>query len=90
MRLTVEQLHVTLDRQPILRDVELDVPSGAVVGLVGPNGSGKSTLLRAVYRSLRPRTGVVRVGGDDIWTLSPGTPHAGPPRYCRTAAACRG
>ncbi|WP_326811077.1 ABC transporter ATP-binding protein [Streptomyces scopuliridis] len=71
MRLTVEQLHVTLDRQPILRDVELDVPSGAVVGLVGPNGSGKSTLLRAVYRSLRPRTGVVRVGGDDIWTLSP-------------------
>ncbi|MFI6702321.1 ABC transporter ATP-binding protein [Streptomyces sp. NPDC050509] len=70
MRLTIEQLHITLDRQPILRDVELDVPPGAVVGLVGPNGSGKSTLLRAVYRSLRPRTGVVRVGGDDVWTLS--------------------
>lgn len=70
MRLTVEQLHITLDRQPILRDVGLEVPPGAVVGLVGPNGSGKSTLLRAVYRSLRPRTGVVRVGGDDVWTLS--------------------
>ncbi|MCL7381264.1 ABC transporter ATP-binding protein [Streptomyces sp. 35G-GA-8] len=70
MRLTVEELHITLERQPILRDVTLDVPPGTVVGLVGPNGSGKSTLLRAVYRSLRPRTGVVRVGGDDVWTLS--------------------
>ncbi|WP_405796481.1 ABC transporter ATP-binding protein [Streptomyces sp. NBC_01506] len=70
MRLTVEQLHITLDRQPILRDVALEVRPGDIVGLVGPNGSGKSTLLRAVYRSLRPERGVVRVGGDDVWTLS--------------------
>ncbi|KOV60468.1 ABC transporter ATP-binding protein [Streptomyces sp. MMG1121] len=70
MKLTVEQLRITLDRVPILRDVRLEVSSGDVVGLVGPNGSGKSTLLRAVYRSLRPAAGVVRVGGDDVWALS--------------------
>ncbi|MGQ4360531.1 ABC transporter ATP-binding protein [Streptomyces sp. SAS_272] len=71
MKLTVEQLHITLDRHPILHDVALEARPGDVVGLVGPNGSGKSTLLRTVYRSLRPRHGVVRVDGDDVWALSP-------------------
>ncbi|MFF7159723.1 ATP-binding cassette domain-containing protein [Streptomyces sp. NPDC008139] len=70
MRLTVDQLHITLDHRPILRDVTLEAAKGDIVGLVGPNGSGKSTLLRAVYRSLRPAGGVVRVGGDDVWALS--------------------
>lgn len=71
MKLIVDRLHVTLDRNPILRDVSLEARKGDVVGLVGPNGSGKSTLLRTVYRSLRPADGVVRVGEDDVWELSP-------------------
>ncbi|MER5550683.1 ABC transporter ATP-binding protein [Streptomyces sp. NPDC002793] len=71
MKLTVDHIHVTLDHNPILRDVSLEVRKGDIVGLVGPNGSGKSTLLRTVYRSLRPAGGVVRVGGDDVWELSP-------------------
>ncbi|MEV2246246.1 ABC transporter ATP-binding protein [Streptomyces sp. NPDC049970] len=71
MKLTVDHLHVTLDHNPILRDVSLQVRKGDIVGLVGPNGSGKSTLLRTVYRSLRPADGVVQVGGDDVWELSP-------------------
>ncbi|WP_060886557.1 ABC transporter ATP-binding protein [Streptomyces caniscabiei] len=71
MKLTVDRLHVTLDRNPILRDVSLEAREGDIVGLVGPNGSGKSTLLRAVYRSLRPVGGAVRVGEDDVWRLSP-------------------
>ncbi|MCL2730442.1 MAG: ABC transporter ATP-binding protein [Actinomycetia bacterium] len=70
MRLSVDQLRVVLDGVPILREVRLDVETGDVVGLVGPNGSGKSTLLRAVYRSLRPAGGAVRVGEEDVWTLS--------------------
>ncbi|MFC8428138.1 ABC transporter ATP-binding protein [Streptomyces sp. NPDC057253] len=71
MKLTVDGLHITLDRTPILHDVHLEADKGGIVGLVGPNGSGKSTLLRAVYRSLRPTEGVVRVGEDDVWSLSP-------------------
>lgn len=70
MRLTLERLGVLLDRDPVLRDVDLEVAPGSFVGLVGPNGSGKSTLLRAVYRSLRPEAGTVRVDGDDVWELS--------------------
>lgn len=71
MRLTVDQLHIALARRPVLRDVALEVRPGSITGLIGPNGSGKSTLLRAVYRSLRPERGVVSVGGDDVWGLSP-------------------
>jgi iron complex transport system ATP-binding protein len=52
-------------------DITFSVAPGEMVGLIGPNGSGKSTLLRAVYRLLRPAAGVVRLGGDDVWQLSP-------------------
>jgi iron complex transport system ATP-binding protein len=71
MELSVDHLHVLLERHPVLRDVSLRVRKGDIVGLVGPNGSGKSTLLRTVYRSLRPAEGVVSVGQDDVRELSP-------------------
>ena len=35
-------------REPVLRDIDLDVPAGQRLLLVGPSGSGKSTLLRAL------------------------------------------
>ncbi|MFF8641265.1 ABC transporter ATP-binding protein [Streptomyces sp. NPDC015345] len=70
MDLRIEGLGVVIDGKSLVRDLSLDAGSGEVVGLVGPNGSGKSTALRCVYRALRPATGAVRVGGDDIAGLS--------------------
>ncbi|MFF8653514.1 MULTISPECIES: ABC transporter ATP-binding protein [Streptomyces] len=70
MELRIEGLGVVIDGKSLVRDLSLDAGSGEVVGLVGPNGSGKSTALRCVYRALRPATGTVRVGGDDIAGLS--------------------
>ncbi|MGI9029400.1 MAG: ABC transporter ATP-binding protein [Ilumatobacteraceae bacterium] len=48
-----------------LRDVELHVERGEVVGLVGPNGAGKTTLLRIIATLLDPTTGYVRIDGSD-------------------------
>jgi iron complex transport system ATP-binding protein len=50
--------------------VDLEVRSGEVVGLVGPNGSGKTTLVRAASRALRPSTGRILVGGEDLYAMS--------------------
>ena len=63
-------IDVELGGQPILRDVEVTVRHGEVVGLVGPNGAGKSTLLRVVTGMLRPSAGTVAIGGDALDALA--------------------
>ncbi|MER7664200.1 ABC transporter ATP-binding protein [Streptomyces sp. NPDC096193] len=70
MDLTLDGLSVVTDGRSLVRDLSLRVDSGRVVGLVGPNGSGKSTALRCVYRALRPSSGTVWVGGDDLSRLA--------------------
>jgi ABC-type polysaccharide/polyol phosphate transport system ATPase subunit len=46
-----------------LRDVSLDVPQGAGLGVIGRNGAGKTTLLKLISRVTWPTTGKVRVAG---------------------------
>src|SRR5881296_1508698 len=53
-----------------LRDISLKVGSGAFVALVGPSGCGKSTLLNIVAGLLRPTSGRVRVGGEELAGLN--------------------
>ena len=47
----------------------LRVPRGQIVGLIGPNGAGKTTLFNCISGLLRPDTGTVRMGADDISAL---------------------
>jgi len=46
-----------------LRDIDLDIPRGATVGILGVNGSGKSTLLQIICSILQPTGGAVEVRG---------------------------
>ncbi len=50
-----------------LRDVDLALAAGGIVGLVGPNGAGKSTLLKTWIGFERPTAGEARVFGADPW-----------------------
>jgi ABC-type polysaccharide/polyol phosphate transport system ATPase subunit len=46
-----------------LRDINLNVPHGQVLGVIGPNGSGKSSLLRVLAGISPPTKGTVEIDG---------------------------
>ena len=49
--------------RPVLRDVTLSIPRGAVVGIMGQSGCGKTTLLRIIMAGYLPTGGTARVLG---------------------------
>src|SRR5499433_2815214 len=50
----------------ILEGISLQVGEGELVCLLGGNASGKSTTLKTILGIVRPRTGQVLLGGDDV------------------------
>jgi ABC-2 type transport system ATP-binding protein len=60
--ISVRGLRVVRGGREVLPDLDLDVESGTVTGLLGPSGSGKSTLIRAIV-------GVQIVAGGDVAVL---------------------
>ncbi len=50
-----------------LKDANLSVAPGEVVGLIGPSGSGKSTLLKCLGAVIEPSAGRMLIGGDTIY-----------------------
>ncbi|MDA8046906.1 MAG: ATP-binding cassette domain-containing protein [Actinomycetota bacterium] len=54
-----------------VRDVDLAVPPGRIVGLVGPNGAGKSTLFGVLSGLLTPTTGKVYMHGQEVTDARP-------------------
>lgn len=50
----------------VLDEVDLEIPTGTVMGLLGPNGAGKTTAVRIVTTLLRPNAGSVHVAGVDV------------------------
>jgi iron complex transport system ATP-binding protein len=55
--------------RPVFPALDLSIEAGSFTVLVGPNGSGKSTLLYAVGGLLRPRSGKVLMGGEDLYRM---------------------
>lgn len=54
-----------------LKNVSLEIPSGASVAIIGKSGSGKSTLMHAMSGLDRPQEGEVVINGQDILKLKP-------------------
>ncbi len=66
MLLKVRDIHVDIDRIPILRGVSLDVDKGETVVLLGRNGAGKTTTMRSIMGILPKRKGKIVFDGVDI------------------------
>ena len=54
MNIKTENINVTLEKNNILKGINIEVDNKEFVGIIGPNGSGKSTLLKCIYRILKP------------------------------------
>ncbi len=67
--LEVQDLHVSYGAITALRGVSLAVGQGEVVALIGANGAGKTSTLRAISGMLKPRSGRIRLGEQEIQGL---------------------
>jgi phosphonate transport system ATP-binding protein len=52
-----------------LESVDLEIPSGQVIGLIGPSGAGKSTLIRCINRLVEPSEGRISLDGREVTGL---------------------
>jgi ABC-2 type transport system ATP-binding protein len=58
--------------------IDLEVPAGAVLGMLGPNGSGKTTLIRMLLGLTRPTAGSAELLGESVpGALAKALPHVG-------------
>jgi len=70
MSIIVEQLNITLNKQTILDDMSLTLPTSKITAILGPNGSGKSTFLKSIARLISPRQGSITLQGREVSTYS--------------------
>ena len=59
----VADMTAVYHEQPVLWDVDLEVPAGVLMAIVGPNGAGKTTLIKCVLGLIKPVAGSVRIQG---------------------------
>lgn len=66
MNIKAENINITLEKNNILKDINIEVDNKEVVGIIGPNGSGKSTFIKCIYRVLKPSDGAILLDKVDI------------------------
>lgn len=62
----IEHLSKKFHDNVVLEDINLEINTGDVVGIIGPSGTGKSTLLRCINRLELPEAGVIYMDGKEI------------------------
>lgn len=61
--LIIEKLTKAYDKEPVLTELDLEVPTGTIFGLIGPNGAGKSTLIGILTGLLDYNQGSIVING---------------------------
>ncbi len=62
----IQNLTISYHKKPAVRGVELQIPSGKIVGIIGPNGAGKSTLLKGILGLIPKDNGLVQINGQPV------------------------
>ena len=59
--IAIEHINKSFGAQQVLKDINLEIPAGQVLGLLGPNGAGKSTLMKILIGLWKPDSGSASV-----------------------------
>ncbi|WP_052287776.1 ATP-binding cassette domain-containing protein [Hyperthermus butylicus] len=65
MQIQLINTSYSVDGEPILEDININIQGPALVQVIGPNGVGKTTLLRIMAGLIKPTKGIVRVCGSE-------------------------
>jgi branched-chain amino acid transport system ATP-binding protein len=68
--LSVRSVAVRFGGVQALADVSFSVEAGELIGLIGPNGAGKTTMLKVIAGAVKPDTGRVGLGGQDVTRMA--------------------
>ena len=64
--LEINNLTKVFDNKEVLKDINLNISSGKIVGLLGKNGAGKTTLIKLINDLLTPTSGEILVKGNKV------------------------
>ncbi|MDD8026994.1 MAG: ATP-binding cassette domain-containing protein, partial [Acidobacteriota bacterium] len=64
--LEANRLVKSYGRRTVVKDVDIRLSSGTIVGFLGRNGAGKTTIFQMIVGLLRPDEGVIKLDGRDI------------------------
>ena len=64
--LEIKDLNKNFDNKKILKDINLSITEGKIIGLLGKNGAGKTTLIKLINDLLTPTSGKILVKGKEI------------------------
>src|SRR5947209_9568994 len=64
--ISIRHLHKNYGSKEVLRDINLEIYPGQIIGYIGPNGAGKSTTVKILCGLLNDYEGEVRIKGFDV------------------------
>ena len=64
--LEIKNVNKSFGNKKILKDINLTIPKGKIIGILGKNGTGKSTLIKLINDLLTLDSGEILVNGEKI------------------------
>lgn len=55
----IKNVSLAYDKEPVLKNINLNIHEGDYLGIIGPNGGGKTTLIKIILGLIKPTTGIV-------------------------------
>ena len=63
----VDKVVKHFDNFKVLDEISINVPKGAIYGLVGPNGAGKTTIINHISGAYKQESGTIMIDGEDVY-----------------------